>query len=266
MPKSTYFFEASKKDPDECKNKDICDKIREIFKANKGRYGVRRVAAELRNSGFEANHKKVQRLMAKMGLRAKPRKKRYKSYKGEVGKVAPNLIKRDFSASKPNEKWTTDVSQFNCPFGKAYLSPIIDMYNGEVVSWDLSESPDLEQTRRMLDSAFSKHKSLEGLIFHSDQGWQYQNAYYVRRLEEKGIRQSMSRKGNCYDNSIMESFFGRLNEEMFYGHESEFKTFRELEEAISEYMDYYNNERIRGRIGWMAPAKYREAHQQGAML
>ena len=220
---------------------------------------MRRVAAELRNRGRGINHKKVQRLMAKLGLKAIRPKVKYHSYMGTVGAVADNVINRDFSASRPNEKWTTDVSQFSCPFGKAYLSPVLDMFGTDIVAWDLSLSPNFGQTMRMLDEAFAKNPSLEGLVFHSDQGWQYQMKQYGQRLKEMGIIQSMSRKGNCIDNCVMETFFGTLKREMFYGHEGEFKTFEQLKAAIAEYIDYYNNRRIKGKTKWMPPAKYREA-------
>lgn len=258
LPRATYYFELNKPDKD-VKNKEIMDLIRDIFLENKRRYGFRRITAELRNRGYLINHKKVLRLMGKLGLRAARRKQKYHSYIGEVGRIAGNLINRDFTANGPNEKWTTDVSQFNCPFGKAYLSPIIDMGMGDVVAWDLSLSPNLEQTKRMLDEAFAKHPDLGGLILHSDMGWQYQHAYYQRRLKEKGIVQSMSRKGNCIDNCIMESFFGVMKNEMFYGHESEFRTFGQLKEAVADYIDYYNNRRIRSKTKWMPPSKFREA-------
>ena len=235
------------------------DLIQNIFYENKQRYGFKRITAELRNRGYLINHKKVLRLMTKLGLRAVKKKQKYHSYIGEVGHVADNLINRNFVATKPNEKWTTDVSQFNCPFGKAYLSPIIDMGMGDVVSWDLSLNPNLEQTKRMLDDAFIKYPRLDNLIFHSDMGWQYQHNYYQKRLKEKGIIQSMSRKGNCIDNCIMESFFGVMKNEMFYGHESEFKTFDQFKIAVAEYIDYYNNHRIKSKTKWMPPSKFREA-------
>ncbi|NCA97265.1 MAG: IS3 family transposase, partial [Bacteroidia bacterium] len=150
-------------------------------------------------------------------------------------------------------------SQFNCPFGKAYLSPILDMGAGDIVTWDLSLSPNLEQTNRMLNQAFKKYPNPNGLIMHSDMGWQYQHVHYQACLKKMGIVQSMSRKGNCIDNSIMESFFGTLKNEMFYGHESEFKTFNDLKSGISKYITYYNNERIKSKTKWMPPSKYREA-------
>ena len=258
LPRATYYFELNKHDKD-VKNKEIMDLIQNIFYENKQRYGFKRITAELRNRGYLINHKKVLRLMAKLGLRAVKKKQKYHSYMGEVGHIADNFINRNFIANKPNEKSTTDVSQFNCAFGKCYLSPIIDMGMGDVVAWDLSLSPNLEQTKRMLDEAFIKYPDLEGLIFHSDMGWQYQHNYYQQRLREKGIIQSMSRKGNCIDNCIMESFFGIIKNEMFYGHESEFKTFDQFKQAVADYMYYYNNQRIKSKTKWMPPSKFREA-------
>ncbi len=264
LPRATYYFELNKPDKD-IKNQEIMDLIQSIFHENKQRYGFKRITAELRNRGYLINHKKVLRLMTKLCLRAVVKKQKYHSYIGEVGHIADNIINRNFIASKPNEKWTTDVSQFNCPFGKAYLSPILDMYGTDIVSWDLSLSPNIEQTKRMLDEAFKKNPNLEGLIFHSDMGWQYQHNYYQERLKEKGIIQSMSRKGNCIDNCIMETFFGTIKREMFYGHEYEFKAFDQLKRAIAEYIDYYNNRRIKGKTKWMPPVKFREASMYGCL-
>lgn len=249
----------SKPDNDE----ELKEHIKDIFYKSKERYGVRRVHASLRNEGIIVNHKKVQRLMNEMSLCGKRKKQKYHSYMGKVGHIAENIINRNFVTDGPNKKWTTDVSQFNCPFGKAYLSPILDMGAGDIVAWDLSLSPNLEQTNRMLDIAFSKHPNLTGLIMHSDMGWQYQHEAYQTRLKERGIIQSMSRKGNCIDNCIMESFFGTLKNEMFYGHESEFKSFDDLYKAIEKYINYYNSERIKGKTKWMPPSKFREASMLG---
>lgn len=258
MPKSTYYFELKKIDLDERKNKEIMDKIQEIFEKHKSRYGVRRIYRELLNQGYSISHNKVQRLMNKMHLKGINPREKYHSYKGEVGKTAPNIIERNFEATEPNQKWTTDVSQFNFSWGKCYLSPILDMYNDEIISYDLSLHPNFEQIENMLKQAFDKNENLEGLIFHSDQGWQYQNARYVSALKEKGIQQSMSRKGNCYDNCIMESFFGTLKNEMYYGKEDCYESFEAFKKAIDEYIDYFNNERIQSKTKWMSPVKYRE--------
>ena len=232
--------------------------IRAVYEENKGRYGVRRVHQELLSRGHRINHKKVQRLMKKMDLKGKRPKQKYHSYRGEVGKIADNVIDRNFEASKPDEKWTTDVSQFSLSFGKCYLSPILDMYTNEIISYDLSLSPNYEQITRMVSRAFESHPDLEGLIFHSDQGWQYQMKQYSETLKDKGIIQSMSRKGNCIDNCIMETFFGRMKNEMYYGHEQEFDTFEQFSLAVDEYIDYYNNRRIQKKTKWMPPSVFRE--------
>ena len=259
MARSTYYYELSKTDAVAERNEKLMSEIMIIFEENKQRYGVRRVYAELKNRGYNVNHKRVQRLMHNMELFGKRPKEKYHSYKGEVGKVADNIINRDFTTTAPLQKWTTDVSQFNFPWGKCYISPILDMNNNEVISYDLALHPNLEQTVRMLDRAFEKFPSVEGLIFHSDQGWQYQHAYYRNALKEHGIIQSMSRKGNCYDNCIMETFFGRLKNEMYYGYEKEYTSFEKFSKAIDEYIDYYNNKRIQAKTKWMPPVKYREA-------
>ena len=259
MAKSTYYFEIGKIDVVAERNQEIPKEIKTLFESNKRRYGARRVYMELRNNGFIVNHKRVQRLMHEAGMLGKRPKEKYHSYKGEVGKVADNVINRDFKVDKPLQKWTTDVSQFNFAWGKCYLSPILDMATNEIISYDISLSPNLDQIGRMLDDAFRKFPKVSGLIFHSDQGWQYQHAYYQKRLKEHGIVQSMSRKGNCYDNCIMETFFGRLKNEMYYGYEKDYSSFEEFSKAVAEYIDYYNNKRIQAKTKWMPPVQYRIA-------
>ena len=258
MAKSTYYFEINKVDVVMERNKELMAEIQKIFSSNKGRYGVRRVHKELTNRGYNVNHKRVQRLMHDMGLFGKRPKEKYHSYKGEVGKIADNILDRDFSTTAPLQKWSTDVSQFKFSWGKCYISPILDMNTNEIVSYDLSPSPNMEQIHRMLDRAYAKFSCLNGLIFHSDQGWQYQHSSFRKSLKEHGIIQSMSRKGNCYDNCIMETFFGRLKNEMYYGYEKEYGSFEEFAKAVEEYIDYYNNKRIQAKTKWMPPVKYRE--------
>ena len=235
------------------------EEIKSVFVENKRRYGVRRIHQELIHRGYQVNHKRVQRLMHEAGLAGKRPKEKYHSYKGEVGKIADNIIDRDFSTTAPLQKWTTDVSQFNFSWGKCYISPVLDMNTNEIISYDLSMSPNLEQIKRMLDKAFEKFPSVEGLIFHSDQGWQYQHTYYRNTLQEHGIIQSMSRKGNCYDNCIMETFFGRLKNEMYYGYEKDYSSFEEFSQAVEDYIEYYNNKRIQAKTKWMPPVQYRLA-------
>ena len=246
------------------KNRDLelKEKIRETFTKNRGRYGVRRITMTLRNAGTLVNHKKVQRLMHAMGLLGKRPKEKYHSYKGETGKIADNIIARDFHADEPLKKWSTDVSQFSLPWGKCYLSPILDMATNEIIAYDLSRNPTFQQVTDMLDRAFEKFPETDGLILHSDMGWQYQHMSYVQKLKEHGIIQSMSRKGNCYDNCIIETFFGRMKTEMFYGQQKEYSSFELFEKAVQEYIDYYNNERIQKKTKWTPPAVYRKVSME----
>lgn len=258
MARSTYYFEVKRLAEQKAKDSDLKEQIRTVYDRNHGIYGVRRIHFALLNSGIAVNHKKVQRLMHEMGLKGKRPKEKYHSYKGEVGKVADNLISRDFHADKPLKKWSTDISQFSLPWGKCYLSPILDMATNEIISYDLSHSPNLQQVTDMLTKAFEKFPDTSGLILHSDMGWQYQHSAYVKKLKDRGIIQSMSRKGNCYDNCIIESFFGRMKTEMFYGHEKEYPSFESFSRAVEQYIDYYNNERIQKKTKWTPPAIYRK--------
>ena len=212
---------------------------------------------ELLNRGFQVNHKRVQRIMNQLSLKGKRPKEKYHSYKGDVGKVADNIINRDFSTEKPLQKWTTDVSQFNLPWGKCYISPILDMNTNEVISYNLSLSPNMAQVKDMLNKAFKRFPSVQGLIMHSDQGWQYQHVFYREELKKHGIIQSMSRKGNCYDNCIMETFFGRLKNEMFYGRSWQGVTLEEFIQQVNDYMIWYRDTRIKVSLGGMSPAEFR---------
>lgn len=254
MARSTFYYCLKRmKQPD--KYTELKDVIRQIFSENRGRYGYRRITLELHNRGYYINHKTVQKLMKQCGLKCEIRRRKYRSYKGEVGKVAPNIISRNFKADKPNQKWTTDVTEFAIKDQKIYLSPILDMFNGEIVSYSISRHPTFKQITDMLDKAFKKIPDDTGLILHSDQGWQYQMKIYQWRLKEKGIIQSMSRKGNCLDNSVMENFFGLLKTEMFYKHK--FDSAEQLINEIENYIDYYNNKRIKCKLKGLSPVQYR---------
>lgn len=257
LAKSVYYYTLAKENKDD-KNKEIIEKIREIFINNKERYGYRRITLELKNQNYNVNHKKVYRIMVKLGLKPLKRNKRkYSSYKGTVGKIADNLIKRNFTANNPNEKWYTDVTEFNLRGEKCYLSPILDGFNGEIISYNTSKSPNLAQIDDMLNKAFKKVGNLEGLIFHSDQGWQYQHQSYQQRLKNNGIKQSMSRKGNSMDNGMMENFFGLLKTEMFYDQENCYETLNDLIKAIDDYIYYYNYDRIKEKLKGLSPVNYR---------
>jgi len=183
------------------------------------------------------------------------RVKKYHSYRGEVGKIAPNLLKRDFKAMKPNLKWVTDITQFKLFDQKLYLSPILDLFNGEIISYTLSKSPNFQQITDMLQSAFLKIPNDSHLLLHSDQGWNYQMRAYQKMLKDKGIRQSMSRKGNCYDNSVMENFFGILKSEFYY--KKRFSSIEQFTKELSEYIDYYNNHRIKVKLKGLSPVQFR---------
>lgn len=233
----------------------IKEEIRAIYHENHGRYGYRRITMELRKRGYRANHKTVQRLMKILCLKCMVRAKKYRSYKGEIGRIAPNILKRDFSATAPNQKWATDITEFALLGTKIYLSPILDMYNGEIISYEISDRPVLGQVINMLDKAFCKIPDGTNLIFHSDQGWQYQHKAYQKRLKDKGIRQSMSRKGNCLDNSVMENFFGLLKSELLYLRE--FNSVEEFLVELEKYIDYYNNKRIKEKLKGLSPVQYR---------
>ena len=258
LARSTYYYHLKQLDQND-KDYDIKAEIQAIFTEHKGNYGYRRMTLELRNRGIVINHKRVQRLMKVLGLTARIRRKRkYSSYQGEVGMKAENLIQRQFEASKPLEKCYTDVTEFAIPASsqKLYLSPILDGFNSEIIAYNLSKSPNLIQVKAMLEQAFTE-KHYKNTILHSDQGWQYQHDFYHHFLEDKGIQQSMSRKGNSPDNGMMESFFGILKSEMFYGYEKRFKSIEHLEQAIIDYINYYNNKRIKVKLKGLSPVQYR---------
>ena len=238
------------------KYKVVKEEITRIYHENKGRYGYRRITAELHNRGFHLNHKTIQRLMKLLGLVCRVRIKKYRSYKGEVGKIAPNLLQRDFHAEKPNQKWVTDVTEFSLFGQKLYLSAILDLHSSYLISYTISERPVLKMVTSMLDKAFETIPNGTGLILHSDQGWQYQNKYYRQMLKQKGIQQSMSRKGNCLDNAVMENFFGLLKSELLYL--QKFQSIEHFKQELIEYLDYYNNRRIKAKLKGLPPAIYRQ--------
>ena len=258
LARSTYYYHLKQLDQSD-KDDRVKAEIQSIYTEHKGNYGYRRMTLELRNRGFVVNHKKVQRLMKVLGLKARIRRKRkYSSYQGEVGKKADNLIQRQFEATKPMQKCYTDVTEFAIPASsqKLYLSPVLDGFNSEVISYNLSTSPNLVQMKAMLEQAFTANH-YENTILHSDQGWQYQHDFYHHFLKNKGIQPSMSRKGNSPDNGMMESFFGILKSEMFYGYENTFQSLEQLEQAIVDYIDYYNNKRIKVKLKGLSPVQYR---------
>ena len=255
LPRATFYYHLKKKDkPD--KYDEAKEVITAIYHENKGRYGYRRITAELHNRKIRLNHKTVQRLMRELGLACCVRMKKYHSYKGEIGKIAPNLLNRNFTAEKPTEKWVTDVTEFSLLGEKLYLSPILDLCSSDLVSYTISDRPVLSMVTSMLDKAFEKIPNDTELILHSDQGWQYQHKQYQQMLSEKGVRQSMSRKGNCLDNAVIENFFGLLKSELLYL--QEFESMAHFKQELIEYLDYYNNRRIKVKLKGLPPAIHRQ--------
>lgn len=268
ISRSTYFYVRKRNEaPD--KDADLKNQISTIYNKNtkgKEKYGYRRVYAELRkiDQYSHVNHKKVQRIMQELGFFgyiSKNGNKKYSSYKGTIGKIADNEVRRHFKAEKPNTLWSTDVTEFNlpeCNNTKVYLSPIKDFCDGSIVSHSCSTSPNLKLVMDMLDKAFDKYGCLAGLVFHSDQGWQYQHKTWAKRLDDRCIVQSMSRKGNCLDNSKMETFFGTIKKAIWFGQEHKYKTPEELIAAIDDYIDWYNKDRIQTNLKGLSPLQYRK--------
>jgi len=259
MARSNFYYHQ-KKTKSADKYQLIKELIKSIYHKHKGRYGYRRITDELNDNGTVINHKTVLRLMKLLGLKSLIRVKKYKSYKGEQGKIAPNLLKRNFKAEAPNQKWATDITEFNISGKKLYLSPIIDLFNQEIISYELTERPVFNQVAVMLRKAFKKIPNNTNLTLHSDQGWQYQMKQYQYLLKEKGIKQSMSRKGNCLDNAIIENFFGILKSELFYI--QKFTSLEGLKREIKKYINYYKNERIKSNLNKMSPIQYRAHYYQ----
>jgi putative transposase len=254
LARSTYYYYVKPRTASD-KYSEVKEQITNIYQENRGRYGYRRITLELRNRRYIVNHKTVQKLMKALGLLCRVRMKKYRSYKGEVGKIAPDLLGRDFEATAPNQKWVTDATEFSLFGQKLYLAPILDLFSRDIVSYTLSERPVLSMTMGMLHQAFAQIPDDQNLILHSDQGWQYQHKHYQDMLKSKGVRQSMSRKGNCLDNAVMENFFGLLKSELLYL--QDFHSMEHFKTEIINYMDYYNNRRIKLKLKGLPPAIHR---------
>jgi len=254
LPRNTFYYQVCRQqEPD--KDAALRELVREIYHKEKGLYGYRRIALAIRNRGIVVNKKVIERLMAEEGLKSVVRPKKYRSYRGTVGKIAPNLLERIFTAQRPNQSWVTDVTEFKVGPHKLYLSPVMDLYNGEIVAYEITRRPSYDLVGNMLDKALGCLGENPKLVLHSDQGWQYQQRQYREKLEERGVKQSMSRKGNCLDNAAMESFFGTLKSEFFYL--NRFESIEELKAGLDEYIRYYNHDRIKLRLNGLSPVEYR---------
>lgn len=254
MARASFYYHIKQLQlPD--KYETLRKQIIAIYHAHKGRYGYRRITIELRNRAIMVNHKTVERLMKQCGIKSLVRIKKYRSYKGSVGKIAPNILERNFESLSPNKKWVTDVTEFALFGQKRYLSPILDLYNGEIISYTISSHPNLLMVTKMLSKALKGVKNNSELILHSDQGWHYQHATYQQMLKKKGVTQSMSRKANCLDNAVMENFFGLLKSELLYLRK--FSSIENFEIELKEYIFYYNNLRIKQKLNGLSPVQYR---------
>lgn len=254
LPRSTFYYQRGIQGRED-KNKGLKEAIQAIFNRHKGRYGYRRITAAIRQAGTWINHKVVQRLMRVLGLKSLVRPKRYRAYKGDTGRVAPNVLQRQFKAPAPNQKWVTDVTEFNVAGEKLYLSPVMDLFNGEIVAFETNRRPSFDMVTKMLQKALSQLKPHEKPLLHSDQGWQYRMPAYQRKLREREVVQSMSRKGNCHDNAVIESFFGTLKSEFYYL--EKFASVEELQAGLVDYIRYYNHERGRLKLKGLSPVQYR---------
>jgi len=254
LARSTFFYHCRRMALPE-RDAELKSRVRRVFEAHGGRYGYRRVTAALRNEGDAVNHKAVQRVMGELGLKSCVRPKRYRAWKGELGIAAPNLLQRRFEAQRPNSKWVTDVTEFNVKGRKLYLSPVLDLYNGEILAYETAERPAFELVANMLKKALGRLGAQERPMLHSDQGWLYRIPAWKRLLEGHSLTQSMSRKGNCLDNAPMESFFATLKSEFF--HLGKFESVEHLQKGIDRYVHYYNNERIRLKLKGLSPVQYR---------
>ena len=252
LKRSTYYYHLSH--PKQDRYSDVRPLLHEVFARTANGMGYRQVALALRNEqGLCISGKTVLRLMREEGLRCRIRRKKYSSYRGEQGKAARNVLGRDFRAGRPMEKLATDVTEFHQPWGKAYLSPVMDLYNNEIVAWAVSEHPNMAQIDEMMAMLEPR---LDGpALLHSDQGWQYQQRSFQLKLAELGIVQSMSRKATCLDNACMEGFFGHMKDEFYRGRR--FDSFESFKSELDEYIEYWNTRRYQPRLKGMAPVQYR---------
>lgn len=265
--KATYMYwqkRFDREDPDE----SLIQQMKSIRDEHKD-YGYRRIHGELIKQGLDVNKKKVQRIVQQRGMQVTSftrKSRRFSTYKGVVGRIAPNRVNRRFGTSLPHQKITTDTTEFKyyepdskgrVSIKKLYLDPFMDMWNQEILSYSISDRPSAASIMKALDEAISVTEDCRfRRTFHSDRGWAYQMSSYIYALKKNRIFQSMSRKGNCYDNSPMENFFGIMKQEMYYG--QVYNSFGELKEAIEKYIHYYNERRSKASLGYRSPVEYRK--------
>ena len=260
LKKATYYYYLNTIGKDD-KYQEVKERIEQIFRGSNRTYGYRRVKLALKNFfDIKLAYKTVRKLMNELRIVCKVRKKKYRYISRISNKIVPNVLQRDFTADRPNIKWVTDVTEFRIHRKKLYLSVIQDLYNGEIVAYAISRAPDQKLILDSLRSALDPNMDLTELLIHSDQGVLYQSPKYRNFLKKSHILQSMSSKGNCYDNAVVESFFGTLKCETIYL--NKIKTLGELISTIEQYIEWYNHERIKLTLNGYSPIQYRLKNEQ----
>jgi putative transposase len=253
LARSTFFYHQSRLHrPD--RHTALREAIRSVFTRAKGRYGHRRIHAELRRDAPVAKKTVLALMRAEQLVCVARRRRRYSSYQGEVGRTAPNRLDRDFTTTAPNQKWVTDVTEFRVGERKVFLSPVMDLFDRQIIAYRIGTAPTLHLTHGSLRDAFQAHPGARVLV-HTDQGMHYQHRAWRMILAENRATQSMSRKGNCHDNAVIENFFGHLKSEMF--HPARYQSVTELTTALQDYITWWNNDRTSERLEGMSPVNYR---------
>jgi putative transposase len=260
LARSSYFYHRARAKVAD-KYLAVRQTLTDIFELNHRCYGYRRLQASLTRQCVTLSEKVVQRLMKQESLVvARPKRRRYGSYLGEISPAPENLINRDFRAAAPNEKWLTDITEFQIPAGKVYLSPIIDCFDGLVVSWTIGTHPDAELVNTMLDAAIETVASgNDRPVVHSDRGAHYRWPGWLSRIGDAKLIRSMSRKGCSPDNAACEGFFGRLKTELFYPRDWKNTTIEQFIQVVDSYIHWYNEKRIKISLGSLSPIEYRES-------
>lgn len=254
LARATFFYhQARATTPDPQAELKVV--IQRLFTAAHGRYGHRRLHARLVDDGWRVAKKTVLKLMWQLGLVCLVRRRRYVSYRGQIGAVAPNLLNRNVTTTAPNQKWVTDVTEFRVGDQKVYLAPMMDLFDRQIIAYTVGIAPTIELTNSTLRQALATLPDGQRPVVHSDQGFHYQHGSWRTMLATVGAIPSMSRKGNCLDNAVMENFFGHLKEEMF--HHDRYADRDDLMQAIHAYIVWYNTERISIRLQGMSPVQYR---------
>jgi putative transposase len=240
----------------------LTGEIRQVFVTHRGRYGSPRIHTELKDQGRCLSRKRVARLMREADLSARRKRRRVLTTKRDATHpVAPNVLNREFTATEPNMKWVTDITYIPTTAGWLYLAVILDLYSRAVVGWSMSACCDEAWAENALKMAVSRRRPKAGLLHHSDRGCQYTSRAYRKRLEQVGAVVSMSRKGNCWDNAAMESFFGSLKEECISN--QVYSSYEQAKQALFEYLEiYYNRQRRHSTLGYVSPLVYEQRGKQ----